>query len=87
LYVPFAVLELTAVTVGPVESAIVVSMVTLDAVASAAGPELGDAAVSETLLAASFKTTVPGPVHVTVTVIEIPDDALGLIVQPVAVPV
>ncbi|MFM9002195.1 MAG: hypothetical protein ACKOKA_00995 [Acidimicrobiaceae bacterium] len=56
---PLAVLELTARTVGAVVSAIDVSIVTVDAVVTAAGPELGVAAVSATLPAASFNMTVP----------------------------
>jgi hypothetical protein len=65
----------------------VVFIVTLDADVSEAGPELGVAAVSATLFAVRVKTTVPCPVQVTDTLIETPDDALGLMVQPVAVPV
>lgn len=44
-------------------------------------------AASVTLLMASVATTVPSLVHSAVTVIVVPDDAEGLNVQPVAVPV
>ncbi|NDE52245.1 MAG: hypothetical protein EB005_03485 [Actinobacteria bacterium] len=44
-------------------------------------------AASVTLLMASVATTVPSLVHSAVTEIVVPDDAEGLNVQPVAVPV
>lgn len=63
----------------------VVSMVTLVASAIEVGPVLF--AESATALAASRAMTVPSEEQVTVTVIEVPDAAEGVKVQPVAVPV
>jgi hypothetical protein len=58
---------------------------TEEAITSLAGPLLP--AVSETALAAKLNTTVPSEQEETVTVIEEPELAEGVITQPVAVPV
>jgi hypothetical protein len=50
-----------------------------------AGPWLLDEPTIE--FAFSVATKVPGPVHVTVTVIEVPDVGVGVNTQPFAVPV
>jgi hypothetical protein len=63
----------------------VVSMVTLEASALDAGPVFP--ATSVTPLVARRATTVPSEVHVTVTVIEVPDVAEGEKLQPPAEPV
>ena len=55
------------------------------ATAAVAGPVLP--AVSVTPLATRFATTVPSEQLATVTVIELPEAADGVKVQPVAVPV
>ena len=63
----------------------VLSIVTLEATAAAAGPLLP--AVSTTPLAARFMMTMSSEQLLTVTVIDVPEAADGLKVQPVAVPV
>jgi hypothetical protein len=50
-----------------------------------AGPGLFDEPT--TVLAFNVATTVPGPVHVTVTVTDVPDVGFGVNTQPFAVPV
>ena len=67
--------------VGAVESTV---MVTLEAVAVDEGPALPEP--SETDPDASWATTVPSVVQVTVTVIELPDEADG-VKEQLAVPV
>jgi hypothetical protein len=70
------------VTVGAVVSGDV--MVIVDASEFAVGPTLP--AESVTLVAASRATTVPSLEHVTETVMLVPEIALGVNTQPVAVP-
>jgi hypothetical protein len=74
----------SAETVGAVVSGAVVSIVTLDASVAELGPVL--VAVSLTDPEASRSMTVPSVVQTTVTVIEVPEAADGVIDEHVAVP-